>query len=134
MIGSMVGDVLAETERRVGQAGVTSLGEVREAGKQLVGLSAGVADEERSLKRFLYARLYESPQLEQVREEAERIVANLAGAYRNDRKLLPEAWRRGGSETDQLRTIGDFIAGMTDTFAIARHEQLVGAVHLPDRF
>jgi dGTPase len=134
MIGSMVGDVLAETERRVGQAGVTSLGEVREAGKQLVGLSAGVADEERSLKRFLYARLYESPQLEQVREEAERIVANLAGAYRNDRKLLPEAWQRGGSETEQLRTIGDFIAGMTDTFAIARHEELVGPVHLPDRF
>ena len=134
MIGSMVGDVLAETERRLNEAGVATLDDVRRAGQQLVGLSAGLADEERALKRFLYARLYESPQLEQVRQEAERIVANLAAAYREDRNLLPEAWQRGGSETDQIRTIGDFIAGMTDTFAIARHEELVGPVHLPDSF
>ena len=134
MIGSMVGDVLTETRRRVDEARVVTLDDVRAAGQQLVGFSAEVAEEERALKCFLYARLYESPQLEQVREEAERIVANLASAYRADRSLLPEAWQRGGSETEQLRTIGDFIAGMTDTFAIARHEELVGPVHLPDRF
>jgi dGTPase len=134
MIGSMVGDVLAETERRVSEAGVETLDYVRAAEKQLVGFSPQVADEERALKRHLYSRLYESPQLEQVREEAERIVANLAAAYRNDRKLLPEPWQRGDSETEQLRTIGDFIAGMTDTFAIARHQELVGPVNLPDRF
>ena len=134
MIGSMVGDVLAETERRVSEARVTSVDEVRSAGEQLVGFSAEIADEERALKRFLYARLYESPQLEHVREEAERIVSNLAGAYRADRSLLPEPWQRGGSTTEQLRTIGDFIAGMTDTFAIARHQELVGPVNLPDRF
>ena len=134
MIGSMVGDVLAETQRRVNEAGVATIDDVRSAGRQLVGFSAAVAEEERMLKRFLYARLYESPQLEQVREEAERIVANLAGTYRADRSLLPEPWQRGGSETDQLRTIGDFIAGMTDTFAIARHQELVGPVNLPDRF
>ena len=51
-----------------------------------------------------------------------------------DRKLLPEAWQRGDCETEQLRTVGDFIAGMTDTFAIARHQELVGPVNLPDRF
>ena len=134
MIGSMVGDVLAETERRVSEAGVASLDDVRAAGQQLVGFSSQVVEEERALKRLLYARLYESPQLVQVREEAERIVANLAAAYRNDRKLLPEPWQRGDSETEQLRAIGDFIAGMTDTFAIARHQELVGPVNLPDRF
>jgi len=134
MIGSMVGDVLAESARRVSESGVTTLEDVRGVGKQLVGLSAEVAEEERVLKRFLYARLYESPQLEHVREEAERIVANLAAIYRDNRKLLPEAWQRGGSETEQLRTVGDFIAGMTDTFAIARHQELVGPVNLPDRF
>jgi len=49
--------------------------------------------------------------------------------------LLPEPWQRGGDRTGQLRTIGDFIAGMTDRFAIARHEELVGPVSLPaDRF
>jgi dGTPase len=134
MIGTMVGDVLGETEHRVGEAGVASLEEVRDAGRQLAGFSAALGEEERALKRFLYARLYESPQLEQVREEAERIVTNLAAAYRADAELLPESWRRGGTTVEQLRTIGDFIAGMTDTFAIARHEELVGPVHLPDRF
>ena len=134
MIGSMVGDVLAETERRVSEMRVATIDEVRNAGQQLVGFSRRVVEEERALKRFLYARLYESPQLEQVREEAERIVANLAAAYRADRRLLPGPWQRGGSETEQLRTIGDFIAGMTDTFAIARHQELIGPVHLPDRF
>ncbi len=134
MIGSMVGDVLAEMGRRVSEMRVVTTDDVRNAGQQLVGFSTQVAEEERALKRFLYARLYESPQLEQVREEAERIVANLAAAYRADRGLLPEPWRRGGSETEQLRTIGDFIAGMTDTFAIARHQELIGPVHLPDRF
>ena len=134
MIGAMVGDVLEETRRRTGEAGVETIDDVRSAGRQLVGFSAAMGEEERGLKRFLYARLYESPELEQVREEAERIVAGLAAAYRADPGLLPEPWRRGGSETEQLRTIGDFIAGMTDTFAIRRHEELVGPVHLPDRF
>jgi len=132
MIGSMVGDVLAETERRAG--GISALEEVRAAGRQLVGFSERLAEEERALKHLLYARLYESPQLEQVRQEAERIVGNLAAAYRGDANLLPEPWRRRAGVTEQLRTIGDFIAGMTDRFAIARHEELVGPVHLPDRF
>src|SRR3954452_19702326 len=96
MIGAMVGDVLAETERRVGEAGVETLDDVRGAGRALVGFSEDLAAEERELKRFLYARLYESPELEQVREEAERIVANLAAAYRDDPARLPEAWQRGG--------------------------------------
>jgi dGTPase len=48
---------------------------------------------------------------------------------------LPPAWRHDGDRVNELRTIGDFIAGMTDRFAIARHEELVGPVSLPaDRF
>ena len=70
-----------------------------------------------------------------MRQEAERIVGNLAHAYRADPSLLPEPWRRRRAGSTQLRTIGDFIAGMTDRYAIARHEELVGPVNLPaDRF
>jgi dGTPase len=135
MIGTMVGDVLAETERRVREAGVETIEDVRAAGRALAGFSDSLASEERKLKRFLYARLYGLPELVPVREEAERVVADLAAAYRADRALLPADWRRGGSEVEQLRTIGDFIAGMTDRFAIARHEEIVGRVTLPpDRF
>jgi len=135
MIGTMVEDVLAETERRVSDASVETIDDVRAAGRQLAGFSEALAAEERELKRFLYARLYGLPELVPVRVEAERVVANLAAAYRSDPALLPEAWKRGGNQRQQLRTIGDFIAGMTDRFAIARHEELVGPVNLPaDRF
>jgi len=133
-IGTMVGNVLAETERRVAEAGVATIDEVRAAGRALAGFSAGTTEEERALKRFLYERLYNSPSLTAVRTEAQRVVANLAAAYRDDPALLPDGWARGTGETDRLRAIGDFIAGMTDRFAIARHEELVGPVELPDRF
>ena len=131
MIGHMVGDVLAETERRVEGAGVATIDDVRSAGTQLAGFSGKLEPEERELKRFLYARLYGLPELQPVRKEAERVVANLAAAYRADPSLLPESWQTGGMDVNQLRTIGDFVAGMTDRFAIARHEQLIGPVQLP---
>lgn len=131
MIGMMVGDVLAETERRVRDAGVETVDDVRSAGQQLAGFADPLGTEERELKRFLYARLYGLPELRPVRDEAERVVSDLAAAYRADTSLLPAAWQRGGETRQQLRTIGDFIAGMTDRFAIARHEEIVGPVKLP---
>ena len=133
-IGTMVGDVLDETERRVADARVETIDQVRDAGRALVGFSAGLAEQERALKALLYDRLYNSPSLVPVRIEAQRVVANLAAAYRAEPGLLPDGWRADGDETALLRSIGDFIAGMTDRFAIARHEELVGPVELPDRF
>jgi dGTPase len=131
MIGHMVGDVLAETERRVSESGVETVEDVRAARRPLAGFSESLAAKERELKRFLYKRLYDLPELKPVREEAERVVANLAAAYSADPSLLPDSWQRGGDAVEQLRTIGDFVAGMTDRFAIARHEELVGPVQLP---
>ena len=135
MIGVMVGDVLRETERRVRDSRVETIDDVRAAGASLAGFSEKLADEERQLKRLLYARLYGLPELIPVREEAERVVADLAAAYRADPALLPPDWRGSTGQVEQLRTIGDFIAGMTDRFAIARHEEIAGPVNLPpDRF
>jgi dGTPase len=130
-IGTMVGDLLSEIRRRVEEARVETIDEVRSAGRCLVGFSHELAREEQELKAFLYQRLYNAPQLLAIRAEAQRVIADLAAAYRSDPRLLPAAWNRGG---DEARTIGDFIAGMTDRFAIARHEELVGPVDLPDRF
>jgi dGTPase len=130
LIGTMVADVLDETRRRVEAAGAQSIDDVRAAGRALAGFSEGLAMEERQLKRFLYTRLYDSPPLHGIRSEAERIVSNLVAAYRDDPLRLPEAWR-DGEGVEQLRTIGDFVAGMTDRYAIARHEEIVGPVRLP---
>ena len=130
-IGTMVADVLAETRRRIAEAGVTIIDDVRNAGRCLVGFSEALAAEEEELKSFLYQRLYNAPELLAIRHEAQRVIANLTAAYRSDPGLLPLAWQHGGNEA---RNVGDFVAGMTDRFAISRHRELVGQVNLPDRF
>ena len=133
-IGSMVGDVLDEAKRRVAETGVETIDDVRRAGRSLVAFSAHVQEEERSLKRHLYAHLYDSDSLRPIRIEAQRIVGDLARFYRDNASALPPGWQRGEGEQARLRAIGDYVAGMTDRFAIARHEELVGPVNLPDRF
>lgn len=132
-IGTMVGDVLDETRRRVVDARVSTTDAVRRCGRQLAGFSPQMEAEERGLKRFLYDRLYNSDILTPVRQEAQRVIANLAAAYRSDPALLPAGWA-GEGETGRLRGIADYLAGMTDGFAIRSHERLVGKVDLPDRF
>ena len=133
-IGAMVGDVLAETRRRIAEAGVQTIDDVRVAGRQLVGFSAAMGEEERVLKRHLYTHLYDSAALTPIRHEAQRIVADLAATFRARPDCLPIGWQRGEGEQARLRAIGDYIAGMTDRFAITTHEKLIGPVHLPDRF
>jgi dGTPase len=134
MIGTMVGDVIAETQRRANDSGVATIDEVRSAGRPLAGFSPGLSSEEKALKRFLYENLYNAPELVAVKDEAQRVVAGLAAAYRSNPSLLPPEWRSDEGEVQQVRRIGDFIAGMTDRFAIARHSELIGPVELPDRF
>jgi len=133
-IGTMVGDLITETRERIAETGVASPDDIRSAGRQLAGFSSALSEEERALKHFLYTRLYNAAELVPVRMEAQRVVAGLFAAYRDDPSLLPVDWRTEQGETQRLRTIGDFIAGMTDRFAVARHRELVGPVDLPDRF
>jgi dGTPase len=133
-IGLMVGDVLHETRRRIADAGVETIDDVRSAGRQFAGFSSTMEDEERALKRHLYVHLYDSPALTPIRTEAQRIVGDLARCFREDPRHLPEGWQRDEGETARLRGIGDYIAGMTDRFAIASHEKLIGPVTLPEKF
>jgi dGTPase len=134
-IGIMANDLLGETRRRVEAAGVESVDDVRAAGRALVGFSAELAAQERQLKRFLYARMYNSPRVAAVKAEAQRVVANLYAAYRDDPGRLPAGWADWArDETELKRAIGDYVAGMTDRYAIARHRELVGKVELPEGF
>jgi dGTPase len=134
-IGLMVGDVLEETARRVRESGIATADDVRSAGGALAGFSAAMAADEKALKRFLHARMYNAPAVATVREEAQRVLAGLFAAYLDDPRRLPPGWLEEGSDDPAtLRSIGDFIAGMTDRYAIARHRELVGPVDLPEGF
>jgi dGTPase len=134
-IGLMVNDVLDETARRIRDAQVETADDVRAAGGALAGFSAGMAAHEQVLKRFLHARMYNAPPVTAVRDEAQRILAGLFAAYRDDPRRLPPDWLPADAdEAATVRAIGDFIAGMTDRYAIARHRELVGPVELPEGF
>ncbi|HEX8642428.1 MAG TPA: deoxyguanosinetriphosphate triphosphohydrolase [Allosphingosinicella sp.] len=135
LIGLMVDDVLAETRARVVGSGVAGPDDVRSAGRPLAGFSEALAGEERQLKRFLYARMYNAPAVTAVRIQAQKVIAGLAAAYLADPSLLPTEWRPDGLDPlAARRRIGDFIAGMTDRYAIRRHEELIGKVALPEGF
>ncbi|HYD37348.1 MAG TPA: deoxyguanosinetriphosphate triphosphohydrolase [Allosphingosinicella sp.] len=134
-IGLMVDDVLRETDRRLGETGAETVAEVRACGRPLAGFSTALAGEEGDLKRFLHARMYDAPPVTAVRDEAQRVLAGLFAAYRDDPGRLPPGWLADGAdEVATLRAIGDFIAGMTDRYAIRQYRELVGPVRLPEGF
>jgi dGTPase len=135
-IGMMVTDLIAETRRRLAEAAPASIEDVRAAGRPLAGFSAGMEAEERALKRFMYARLYHHPVQLDISEQAGRIIAGLAAAYRADPSLLPPGWRDRLPEAEPERTrhIGDFIAGMTDRYALARYREVIGPVEISEGF
>jgi dGTPase len=134
-IGLMVADVLDETARRLERTPVETVRDVREAGGPLVGFSPALAAEERALKRFLSTRMYNAPPVTAVRDQAQGILAALFNAYRDDPGRLPPGWfDPGGGETALLRAIGDFIAGMTDRYALRQYREMVGPVELPEGF
>jgi dGTPase len=135
-IGEMVNDVIAESRRRIADAGVGNVAEVRASGRALIGFSGAMAEDERTLKRFMYATLYHSPSQTAVASEARGVLARLLAAYVDDDRRLPADWRDAlpDDEPGRTRHIADFVAGMTDRYAIARHEQWVGSVSLPEGF
>ncbi len=134
-IGWMVNDVLAETRRRIASSRVESADDVRRAGASLAGFSEPLRSEERTLKAFLYARMYDAPAVKAVKDRAQQVLAGLFAAYRDDPGRLPEQWRpQTADRTIVARTIGDFIAGMTDRYAIRCYEDLIGPADLPEGF
>ncbi len=133
-IGRMVRDLLDESKRRIAAANPASIEAVRARPGPLIGFSDAMAADERSLKRFMYAALYHHPRQRAVADQARAIVAGLAEAYLADGTLLPAAWqaRLPAEEPARTRHVGDFIAGMTDRYAVARYREAVGPVEMPE--
>ncbi len=125
-IGRMVNDVITHTREQVQD--FASVGEVRSAGRQLGGFSPAMAEAERGLKRFMYDRLYfHSDQIAAARR-AHEVVEQLFAAYSQDARLMPEEWQARLPEHNpyRARVIADFIAGMSDRFAIERCAAIYG--------
>ncbi|MFN3517486.1 MAG: deoxyguanosinetriphosphate triphosphohydrolase [Novosphingobium sp.] len=125
-IGLMVNDLIAETAARA--KGMASVGDVRAAGRATAAFSAGMAENERRLKSFMYEKLYHHPQQLQTAERARAVTAELYAAFAQDPALMDAGWqgRLPAEEPQRSRHIADFIAGMTDRYAIAAHARIYG--------
>jgi dGTPase len=129
LISYLIGAVISEAHRRLQAAVPKSVEDVRNHGEVLIAFSAAVAQAEAEIKAFLKLRMYRHPRVMRVMGDAEQILFDLFARYQNRPGDLPTEWLppQGGAsetETERARRIGNFIAGMTDRFAITEHQRL----------
>jgi dGTPase len=127
LITRMIDDVLAESVRRLTALDARSVDDVRGAAHAVVGFSPAMAAADRAVKDFLLPRMYRHERVMRIMRDAEGVVADLFGRYLLEPGEMPEEWRQGLDPTDAdaaARHIADFIAGMTDRYALIEHARL----------
>ena len=127
LISYFITAVVAETERRLSLAKPASADDVRKAGQQFVMFPADVAETETAIKAFLKVHMYRHERVMRIMSDAEQIVFDLFARYEGAPDDLPVEWREGTKEVQgaaRARRIGNFIAGMTDRFALIEHQRL----------
>ena len=127
VLSGMILDVIAETGRRAMIYRPASSQDVRNMEEPLVAFGAQMRENNRALQAFLNERMYRHARVEDIMERARRVIRDLFEAYMSDPRLLPQAWRDGApdhSSDRYARHVCDFIAGMTDRYALAQHKSL----------
>jgi dGTPase len=127
LISCLVGAVVAEAGGRLEAARLRSVDDVRNHGDVLIAFPAAVAQAEADIKAFLKLRMYRHDRVMRVMGEAEQILFDLFARYQKTSGDLPAEWlppEGEDSETERARRIGNFIAGMTDRFALTEHQRL----------
>lgn len=137
LIGVMVESLLGETRARLAALNPRSAEDVRAAGQATAAFSASVLADLQPLRRYLMQAMYTHPSVKRIRAPAEQVVEQLFAALKADPAELPPRWRdrlnqEGRDEQWRARIVGDYVAGMTDRFAINEHHRLTGASPMPD--
>jgi dGTPase len=135
LIGVMVDDLLHETRRRLAARQPQSVDDIRAAGAPMAAFSAAIEAELAPLRTFLREAMYTHPSVQQIRGPAEQVVEDLFQILSDDPSRLPARWAESCSASPDApwpaRITGDFIAGMTDRYAIRKHQELTGRALLP---
>jgi dGTPase len=124
LIGLLIQDVVAQTQRNIDDAGITTAEDVRRIGKGMVNYSPSAQKESDHLKGFLHERLYHHWRVERMRIKAERFISELFKAYVETPALISGRYRAHMDEEPIPRMVCDYIAGMTDRFALDEYKKL----------
>jgi len=128
LISYLIGAVISEAGRRLARVRPTCVDDVRNFSEVLIAFPAEVTEAEAAIKAFLKQRMYRHERVMRVMGDAEQILFDLFARYQNHPAALPAEWLPPGSinetETERARRIGNFIAGMTDRFALTEHQRL----------
>lgn len=129
LIGLSVTDVLQHTSRNLEDNQIQSFAEVQDFPENLVGYSAGFAPKVRQLKQFLLDRMYRNYRLIRMQTKAERFITELFNAYMSEPNMLPTDTFKQLETTPLHQVVTDYIAGMTDRYALAEWEKLFDPYH-----
>jgi len=127
MIGAMVDDVMAETDRRARAARVASPEDVRNLDHAIVAFSRDMVEDLSQLRAFLMERMYRHWKVNRTRSQARRILAEMFQLFMAEPDVLPTEWFARSQNRDEAglaRVVCDYVAGMTDRFAIEEHRRL----------
>jgi dGTPase len=127
LISCLIGAVISEARRRLQAAKPQAVDEVRNLGEVLIAFPPDVTQAEAGIKSFLKMRMYRHERVMRVMGDAEHILFDLFARYQKTPGDLPAEWlppEGGDGETERARRIGNFIAGMTDRFALTEHQRL----------
>jgi dGTPase len=122
LIALMIEDVIAHSQRLIAQSGAASVEDIRKSGAPVIGFSPAMAAADRAIKAFLSQRMYRHARVVRIMDEAEAVVRDLFGRYMSNPRDVPG--KLSGEETMRAREIADFIAGMTDRYALSEHARL----------
>jgi dGTPase len=133
--GVLVEDVLAQTKARLADLGPGNVDDIRAAGRPMVRFSDAVFADLKVIRAFLFRRMYRAPAVIEMRAQVTQVVADLFPFFMAHPEELPRQWRKdveavAGDETALARIVSDYIAGMTDRFALQRHAALIGGVEV----
>ncbi|MDI6695706.1 MAG: deoxyguanosinetriphosphate triphosphohydrolase [Anaerolineales bacterium] len=124
LIGMEVSDLVHTTHQRLRDSNVKSVEELQRLPYNVIGFSEDMHRRNRQLKDFLYTNLYRHHRVVRMQVKAERIISDLFTAYQSEPSILPQHVQAQAEEYGLERTICDYIAGMTDRFAVEEHQKL----------
>ncbi len=129
--GLLVEDVITQAQARLADLAPRSVQDVRVAGRPMVRFSGSVWHDLQVTRDFLYHRMYRAPDVVEMRAQVTKVIDDLFPLFMSDTSLLPKQWRKdvedARDETALARIVADYIAGMTDRFALQEHARLCGA-------